>query len=51
MTGTCHQGANRILLTTRKRVKMAGGYNLSSFFFKTFGEDESWRQCMKDCKL
>jgi len=51
VTGTCHQGANRILLSTGKTVKMAGGYNLSSFFFKTFGEDESWKQCMKDCNM
>lgn len=51
VTGTCHQGANRILLTTGKRVNMAGGYNLSSFFFKTFGTDNSWEKCMKECKL
>lgn len=49
--GTCHQGANRILLTTGKTVKMAGGYGLSTRFFKTYGNEKSWIACKQNCRL
>lgn len=50
-TGTCHQGANRILLSAGKTVYMAGGYDLSHWFFKAYGRDDSWIKCKQNCQL
>jgi hypothetical protein len=50
-TGTCHQGANRMLKTASKTVSAAGGYSISVRLFGTYGPATSWNYCRAYCGI
>lgn len=51
ITGTCQQGANRMLKTAGKTVSAAAGYSLSSRLFGTYGTAGSWSSCRASCGI
>lgn len=49
VTGTCQQGANRMLYTAGRTVANAGGYSISSRLFGTYGT--GWSLCKSACSM